>query len=224
MPRTEMRKWKPSAKQATLKGEKLKKDKNTNMQPCKKRYEEPEAIRVPEMSDSDNHGKEAAMGEDDSDGMADDIHDDVPLSDGLRDHHIASLPTLAKTKADSTRDLLLVFSDSKKVIFKTSRGLREALKGRWCNLCRKDAGGNKKLLQKSFFTGSNTSCRQHIRQHYEFYSQQCKEKGIEESERCVPSKTLQKQKTVAKRQGTEMVQTKVDGMFADASKAPIVFD
>ncbi|KAH9008548.1 hypothetical protein EDB84DRAFT_1446876, partial [Lactarius hengduanensis] len=99
--------------------------------------EEPEAICLSETSDKDSHGKEAAIGEGDGTEMVDDVDDDdVPPSDGLKDRHIASLPTFAKTKADSTRDLLLVFSDSKKVIFKTSGGVRETLKGRWCNLCR----------------------------------------------------------------------------------------
>ncbi|KAH9034562.1 hypothetical protein EDB85DRAFT_1813632, partial [Lactarius pseudohatsudake] len=50
-------------------------------------------------------------------------------------------------------------------------------------------------LRKSFFTGSNSTCRQHIRQHYEMYSQQCKENGIMESEQCVPIAILQAQKT-----------------------------
>jgi hypothetical protein len=75
------------------------------------------------------------------------------------------------------------------------------------------AGENKKNIRKSFFTGSNSTCRQHIRQHYEFYSQKCKEKGIEESERCVPIPVLQARKEAAKRQGQVMVQTRVDEIF-----------
>ena len=40
-------------------------------------------------------------------------------------------------------------------------------------------------------TGSNTTCRGHIRSHhYEFYSKKCKEKGIEEAERCIPAEIL----------------------------------
>ena len=40
-------------------------------------------------------------------------------------------------------------------------------------------------------TGSNTTCRGHIRSHhYEFYSKKCKEKGIEEVERCIPAEVL----------------------------------
>ncbi|KAH9164979.1 hypothetical protein EDB89DRAFT_1831072, partial [Lactarius sanguifluus] len=50
-------------------------------------------------------------------------------------------------------------------------------------------------LRKSFFTSSNSTCRQHIRQHYEMYSQQCKENGIMESERCVPIPILQARNT-----------------------------
>ena len=40
--------------------------------------------------------------------------------------------------------------------------------------------------EKAFLTGSNSMCRSHIHQHYEYYSKHCKEEGIEEAECCIP--------------------------------------
>lgn len=41
-------------------------------------------------------------------------------------------------------------------------------------------------IKKAFFKGSNSSCRQHIRQHYDIYQQRCKDLSILESEHAVP--------------------------------------
>jgi hypothetical protein len=62
-----------------------------------------------------------------------------------------------------------------------------------------------KSFQKAFLTGSNTTCRGHIRQHYEYYSKRCKEAGIEESERCVPPEILRARKS----KSSVLVQTKL---------------
>ncbi|KAF8335509.1 hypothetical protein F5887DRAFT_835117, partial [Amanita rubescens] len=52
-----------------------------------------------------------------------------------------------------------------------------------------------KSLHKAFLTGGNSTCRNHIRQHYKYYSERCKEKGIEEKERCIPPEILKARKS-----------------------------
>lgn len=74
-------------------------------------------------------------------------------------------------------------------------------------------------MKKAFFTGSNTSCRGHIRQHYEFYSKKCKEKKIEESERCVPHEIRRARESKSK----VLVQTKLDSAMMGAESAPKQF-
>jgi hypothetical protein len=47
-----------------------------------------------------------------------------------------------------------------------------------------------KGVRKAFFSGSNTSCRQHIRQHYTIYQQRCREEGLTENYRAVPPQII----------------------------------
>jgi hypothetical protein len=63
-------------------------------------------------------------------------------------------------------------------------------------------------LRKAFFCGSNTSCRQHIRQHYEIYQKRCREQGLIENYRAVPPQILRE------REAAKMPkkQTKLDNM------------
>ena len=49
-------------------------------------------------------------------------------------------------------------------------------------------------------------CQNHIRQHYEYYSEQCKKEGIEENERCIPPEILKAHKSKSK----AMIQTKLN--------------
>jgi hypothetical protein len=55
-----------------------------------------------------------------------------------------------------------------------------------------------KGLRKAFFCGSNTSCRQHIRQHYTTYQERCKEQGINENYRAVPPQILREREAAKK--------------------------
>jgi hypothetical protein len=74
-------------------------------------------------------------------------------------------------------------------------------------------------LWKCFFTGSNTSCRQHICQHYGIYQEQCKKMGIPENNRAIPPEVLrgrQETKKNIKKQVT------LDGMM-DSIKRPTEF-
>ncbi|KAM6496375.1 hypothetical protein JOM56_009081, partial [Amanita muscaria] len=48
-------------------------------------------------------------------------------------------------------------------------------------------------LRLVFFTGSNTSCRSHIRYHFDLYKARCKEKNIKIHDRCIPRNVLQTQ-------------------------------
>ncbi|KAJ8579841.1 hypothetical protein M405DRAFT_717986, partial [Rhizopogon salebrosus TDB-379] len=44
--------------------------------------------------------------------------------------------------------------------------------------------------RKAFHLGSNSSCRQHIRSHYEFYKARCRELGIRENHYAMPREML----------------------------------
>jgi hypothetical protein len=66
-----------------------------------------------------------------------------------------------------------------------------------------------KGLHKAFFCGSNTSCRQHIHQHYPIYQQRCSEQGLQENYQAVPPHILKEQEEV-KKPGKQL---KLDGVF-----------
>lgn len=74
-------------------------------------------------------------------------------------------------------------------------------------------------IRKCFFTGSNTSCRQHIRQHYEIYQELCKKKGIPESRRAIPPAVLREREATKK---NTKKQVTLDGML-DKVKRPTEF-
>ena len=59
-----------------------------------------------------------------------------------------------------------------------------------------------KGLRKAFFSGSNTSCRQHIHQHYTIYQQRCQEQELTENYRAVPPQIL-KEREAAKKPKTQ---------------------
>ena len=44
-----------------------------------------------------------------------------------------------------------------------------------------------KGLRKTFFTGSNSTCRQHIRQHFDVYKQRCETENIPMNQRAIPA-------------------------------------
>jgi hypothetical protein len=43
-----------------------------------------------------------------------------------------------------------------------------------------------KGLRKTFFTGSNSTCRQHNRQHFDVYKQRCETGNIPMNQRAIP--------------------------------------
>ncbi|KIK78170.1 hypothetical protein PAXRUDRAFT_90381, partial [Paxillus rubicundulus Ve08.2h10] len=71
--------------------------------------------------------------------------------------------------------------------FVISDGTVEILVSRWCTICKEDnrfVAKNGK--RKAFHVGGNSSCRQHIRGHYELYCEQCTEEKIEENHHAIP--------------------------------------
>jgi hypothetical protein len=65
--------------------------------------------------------------------------------------------------------------------------------------------------RKTFHVGSNSSCRQHIRGHYDVYKEKCAELGIGENHHALPQALMQAQEDAKKN-----VQKKLDGMFQKA--------
>lgn len=139
------------------------------------------------------------------------------------------------TKRDQTRDLRTIFSEKVWVRFKCGEKF-ERVYGRWCNSCR-SAGCQSlysvaylfailrhdkhfvraKGVRRAFFTGSNTSCRAHIRCHYSVYKTRCEEEGIKLNNRCVPRELSKVQSAGA----SLSIQTTLDSVLE--VKAPSVF-
>ncbi|KAF9232797.1 hypothetical protein BU15DRAFT_31894, partial [Melanogaster broomeanus] len=112
---------------------------------------------------------------------------DEENSDGLEENHRADIPAMVIPKRQHAEDLLTIFSEKCTVKFCHTDGRVETLKGRWCNECRSD----EKLIRahgkrKVFHLGLNSSCRQHIRSHFEIYKMRCEEKGIKVHHHTVP--------------------------------------
>src|ERR1700679_2710782 len=71
-----------------------------------------------------------------------------------------------------------------------------------------------KGLRKAFFTGSNSSCRQHIRQHYELYKQKCNDEHIPINQRAIPPQVLREMKALNRETKT---QSTLDGVLTKVS-------
>ncbi|KAF8229373.1 hypothetical protein L208DRAFT_1073781, partial [Tricholoma matsutake] len=105
---------------------------------------------------------------------------------GLDDHHCIEAPPELHVKKDSMKDLSTIFLDLVTVQF-TRGSVVETVKGRWCLVCKADDKIVKsKGLRKTFFTGSNSSCHQHICQHYELYKKWCEDAKIPLNHRAIP--------------------------------------
>jgi hypothetical protein len=72
-----------------------------------------------------------------------------------------------------------------------------------------------KGLRKTFLTGSNSSCHQHIRQHYELYKQQCDDEHIPMNHRAIPPQVLKEMETSKK---VKKKQSTLDGAVAMVSR------
>lgn len=70
---------------------------------------------------------------------------------------------------------------------------------------------DRKGLRKAFFSGGNSACRTHARQHYKLYAEKCKAKGIPEHPRTVPPKILCAREEEAKKAGKDLNTGKLKG-------------
>ena len=68
-------------------------------------------------------------------------------------------------------------------------------------------------LHKVFLTRGNSTCQNHIHQHHEYYSEHCKEEGIEEKEHCIPPEILKAHKSKSK----ALVQSKLHIMGVESA-------
>ena len=73
----------------------------------------------------------------------------------------------------------------------------------------------KHTLQKAFHVGSNSSCRQHIRSHYELYKARCAEWNIPEHHHAVPHELERARKKHASK---EAGQKNLTDMFGVTSR------
>ncbi|KIJ89855.1 hypothetical protein K443DRAFT_36633, partial [Laccaria amethystina LaAM-08-1] len=106
--------------------------------------------------------------------------------DGLQDHHHIAIPSEVYSNKEKARDIRLIYTDKIKVKFVKDDQV-ETPSGRWCNICKNDDEFVKKSgMRKAFHTGSNSSCRQHIRQHYAIYQERCKAANILEHHWAIP--------------------------------------
>ena len=80
---------------------------------------------------------------------------------------------------------------------------------------------HKRGERKTFFTGGNSSCWAHIRQHYTLYSEHCKKENIRENHHILPWPLYQKMKEVGKK-STGSLQLTLDCMLEKKSE-PKVF-
>jgi Mn-containing catalase len=65
-------------------------------------------------------------------------------------------------------------------------------------------------MQKAFLKGSNSSCRQHARQHWEFYEKRCKETGTPIHHWAIPRQLWKAREEEQRMKGK---QPKLDGTF-----------
>jgi len=78
---------------------------------------------------------------------------------------------------------------------------------------------NKSVVEKSglraaFVTGSNSTCRYHIRQHYETYSKKCKEAGLLEHHWAIP-REIWNEMQLKKMDKSTSRQQRIDGLFGE---------
>ena len=71
--------------------------------------------------------------------------------------------------------------------------------------CREDPKIEKAGMRKAFHLGSNSSCRQHIRQHYDIYKARCEGQNIPVQPQVIPQpiwKAMNAEKEKGKQQAT----------------------
>ncbi|KAF8181780.1 hypothetical protein BJ912DRAFT_1023504 [Pholiota molesta] len=90
-------------------------------------------------------------------------------------------------KKELTLDLLTIMSDRVTVKFKVGPDKHLIVLGRWCNICKNDKEFVKLSgMRKAFHKGGNSSCRTHIRQHYDLYKERCAKDSIPMNHWAIP--------------------------------------
>jgi hypothetical protein len=80
----------------------------------------------------------------------------------------------------------------------------------------------KNSKRKAFFTGGNSSCRQHIRQHYLIYQKRCEEENIPEHHWAMPRSLWRKKEAEARSPGKKVaMQGTLDGLLVEAPVVPV---
>jgi hypothetical protein len=68
--------------------------------------------------------------------------------------------------------------------------------------------------RKAFHTGSNSSCRQHIRSHYELYQARCADKSIPEHHHALPREVWKEREATKRGERTVNLETMFQGMMS----------
>ena len=132
--------------------------------------------------------------------------------------------------------MLTIFSDLVSASVK-KEGKTSSVKGRWCLICRQVSlventpyqgllctirarkQATKESLRKAFFTGGNSSCRAHIRQHYDIYKERCAKANIPENHHAIPRHIYRQMKANKKTKGG--VQVTLDAVLEKASNIKV---
>ena len=76
--------------------------------------------------------------------------------------------------------------------------------------------------RKAFYTGGNSTCRRHIRTHYNLYKERCQMNNIAENHHAIPPHILAERKAETKPK-LSGGQTTLDGKFAKAKSQTQMF-
>ncbi|KAF8173117.1 hypothetical protein BJ912DRAFT_859601 [Pholiota molesta] len=128
---------------------------------------------------------------------------DQQENDGLDARHHGDELQTKPVKKDSTLDLLTMMTDKVTVKFKVAGNKHETETGRWCNTCMTDERFLKLHgKRKAFHLGGNSSCRLHLRQHYNLYKEKCDKAGIPINHWAIPReiwKVMEEEREAEKR-------------------------
>ncbi|KAG1782816.1 hypothetical protein EV702DRAFT_1041565 [Suillus placidus] len=170
--------------------------------------------RSPEAELVDSEDKSHHRSGDDDGRSHGDSEESVNKND-LDARHRADLPDQVQTKKNSADDMLIIFSDCCDVKFTSLNDIVEVKRGCWCNVCRQDENFVAKHgKRKVFHLGSNSSCHQHIRSHYNLHKTECSKLGIHENHHTISREIINKQRETKNQKHVN--QQCLDGMFDKA--------
>ncbi|EDR01052.1 uncharacterized protein LACBIDRAFT_312616 [Laccaria bicolor S238N-H82] len=155
----------------------------------------PDSDEVEVADDSERWGKDV---EEVDDGVDDEQSADEQENDGLDNHQCGADLQEKPVKKESMLNLLTIMTDKVTMKFKISADEYDTLMGRWCTVCKGDEAFVKAHGKcKAFHKGGNSSCRAHIRQHFDLYKQKCEKEDIPMSHWAIPHniwKTMEEEK------------------------------